>query len=366
MSEQIKKIVINPFIHKRAGLSPNEFLQRLNNVKALQFDNWPRLGGLPSLTYYPISSKEWTDLASFHRLINIGDFSCFDIYTTDYVFAVILPEKLYHWLANTELVTVQRQIINWLAACSYLNTDKKPGEIDADVFPALRKEINSVAAKFYIPHFPDAEFIWGGEGYLKKEKVFLKHYIEVSKSFSGGPPPEFFKLFRPGNPKSLDIVGKHSFTYEYAFMFDRHWKNIVEQDGNDDLLRAENSSELWENWRHTFSQYEQTRNHVFSLCAKDVPKGFIYIFRGNELCRYKIGFTADEDPYKRQSSLQTGSAEGLLPVGHFPAASQKTETVVKTFFGNKKVRPNGEWFVLTDQELANLLDEDWRIKNNIF
>ena len=64
--------------------------------------------------------------------------------------------------------------------------------------------------------------------------------------------------------------------------------------------------------------------------------------------------------------MQTGSAERFTPVGHFRAASDKTEKTLKKFFEAKRVRPDGEWFALTEQDIASLLEEEWRIRNNIF
>jgi hypothetical protein len=39
---------------------------------------------------------------------------------------------------------------------------------------------------------------------------------------------------------------------------------------------------------------------------------------------------------------------------------------VQRHFAAKSLRPDGEWFALSADELPNLLDEDWRLSNNIF
>jgi hypothetical protein len=35
-------------------------------------------------------------------------------------------------------------------------------------------------------------------------------------------------------------------------------------------------------------------------------------------------------------------------------------------FAAKRVRPDSEWFALSTEELANLLEEDWRLTNDLF
>ncbi len=149
-------------------------------------------------------------------------------------------------------------------------------------------------------------------------------------------------------------------------MFDRDWDAIVVRGQDDKLVRAESCGELWQKWLHTFSLFPTRRSHLFNVIGPEVQMGFVYIFRGEELDRYKIGWTANEYSYARKGSLQTGSAERLIPVGHFRAASDKTEKTVKKFFEAKRVRPDGEWFALTEQDIEYLLDEEWRIRNNIF
>ncbi len=155
-----------------------------------------------------------------------------------------------------------------------------------------------------------------------------------------------------------------SFNYRFAFFFERDWQNIIVNGEEDTLERVESSENIWQKWLHTFESYPRTHRHIFFAMSDPVQTGFVYLFKGKELGLYKTGFTSKEDAYARKASGQTFSAEELIPAGHFRAASKRTEKVVHELFAANRVR--GEWFALTEQDIANLLDEEWRIRNNIF
>ena len=132
------------------------------------------------------------------------------------------------------------------------------------------------------------------------------------------------------------------------------------------MVRGDSDKEWWQKWLHTFELYPSRRSYLFNTLGTEIQMGFVYLFRGEDSGQYKIGFHAGTGPYGRRGSLQTGSAERLSPAGHFRVSSQKTETIIKSLFSSKRVRPDGEWFALAEEDVANLLDENWRIRNNLF
>ena len=204
----------------------------------------------------------------------------------------------------------------------------------------------------------------------------LAHYTEVSKELTGAPAPELLKI-REYDLDRLDRArwGVHLnekgswpnlyFPYRYAVFTEDDWQRIIVRGESDDLLQVESSEDLWQKWLHTFELYPSRRSHFFELLGDAVQQGRVYILRGvnSRLC--KPGWTT-VDPVVRLAQLQTGSAEKLELVGHFRAASDKAEEVLHKHFHSKRVRADGEWFALTEEDLVDIFDEKWRQRNQVF
>ena len=369
-------VVINPHIWKSSKLSREEFLRRIKCVSGIRggekhYDDG--FDSLPSFSYFPRKLESWTLMERFHQLVNEGDFSVLDERTTYRIFALVLPAKLTSWLLNVKLATFHLQILNWLAAWTKFHRTL-PDERVTSLPPGIRERVDEIRAAHYGSGFSREE-LWGETAETGRPTELLKHYDEVSITLTGALPPEILKL-RVGDLDDVDLKSwglEHGrwgtwpdmyFPYRYACMYERDWEAIVVRGENDKFER--DAVVLWEKWLHTFTLYPKRRTHLFEVVGPAVQTGFIYLFRGNEIGHFKIGWTADEDPYARKRGLKTGSAEELIPAGHFRAASKQTETTVKNLFAAKRTRPDGEWFALSEQDVANLLDEDWRTRNNIF
>ena len=373
-----KICIINPSIWKKSGLPRSEFLSRIRGVKAIRVYemNWvsPEETRLPLFSYFPSSMDSWTRLEQLHHLANEGDFSVFDERTEKYVFAMILPPQLATWLRHTKVATLQRQIIHWLAAFSTFR-GKLPSTQVEELPPGIREDVASLQRDHYAPGFSYEE-LWGQPD-SEKPKELLKRYEETAKKITGAAPPEILRL-RECEFDDVDLEswglrrgrfgGWPGFTFQYSYAYFRpdDWERIVVKGETDELVRAESSHEWWQKLLHTLELYPKRGSLVFNTLGGEVQMGFVYLFHDEQKGACKIGFHAGSDPYGRRSSLQTGNPEPLLPVGHFRVSSKKTETVLHQFFAEKRIRSDGEWFALTEEDVANILNDSWRIRNNIF
>lgn len=365
---------INPLIWKTTKLSRIDFLHAIKRVYAIQIAESPLNRGAPEFSYFPQTLDSWSLLERLHSIVNDGDFSVFDERGDDRVFGVMLPKQVATWLLNTKVVTIQRQILNWLAGWSVFH-GKFPGDPLEELPAAIRLEVESIKKTHYGSRFTYEE-LWEN-AYPERSRELLLHYENITKEITGAAPPEILKIRECDldgvdlrawglSPGSYGRWPGFTFHYRYAYFRYDYWKLILENGDPVKLVQAGSDSELWQKLLHTFEMYPTRRSHIFSTLGEEVRMGYVYLFRGEESGHHKIGFHTGANPYGRQGSLQTGSAERLIPIGNFRVASQKTESIIKRFFESKRVRPNGEWFALTEEDVANLLDEDWRIRNNLF
>jgi len=95
-----------------------------------------------------------------------------------------------------------------------------------------------------------------------------------------------------------------------------------------------------------------------------VRDGFIYIVNQENTQLYKIGFTQDDNIKQRLSSLQVGNPQILTFVGCFYTFHQHVEYDLHEYF--KDLRVGGEWFKLSDGDIANILDPDWRREKGFY
>jgi len=92
------------------------------------------------------------------------------------------------------------------------------------------------------------------------------------------------------------------------------------------------------------------------LNIRDFPDaGYIYLIK-DEI--YKIGFTK-KYPTKRLSELQCANYRELILFDFFKTSSIKIETKIHKYFKHRQIRR--EWFNLTEYEISNILDSEWRL-----
>lgn len=344
--------VMNIHIHEDAKLSRREFLQRVACVSAIR-TNWSDMG----VTWYPTTAKEWNLLAHLHAAVRSGDFGFVGSVPDYKYFGLFLPRPQYAWLANNDLGVLQRQIICFLAGM-YSREPDAENFMSEQLYSPVYDEAKRTAS-----HYFDTKIVRG----LDEEK-FLKYYTTQFKVYTGAPPPAFLR--GPECELDADVAltwgcdTRLHFGYGEFYMFDTDWRKIVEKGQCDRLLRAESDTVMWQRWKQTFELADSGGNHVFEMFATSSAKGYVYVIQQGDADLYKIGWTSDSEINRRLASLQTAASEKLSLVGSFSASSQQTEKSLHRLFA--PFRHRREWFRLSDEQVAQLLDEKWRIEQQIF
>lgn len=418
-----KLTLINPNIHQEAKLKKDKFLERIKNVQQIRTYNLER-------NFLVGEDIEWEILEELHTAINTG---IFNFGLTNYkIFAFEIDKELYDWFLNNDLQTIQKQVINWIAAV-YLSRPDIQEYLDNYIYGPILSEVKNVIRKHYSSDFAKKyhlireavklfESAFDGQKDKTKyntyksfqekhseeiEKLYIERdgeYNRASLSYINCLPPNFLK-----NPiKNHDVLLFDKYGLKYspqirfriAYFTKEDWVFIVERDlqkaknlhkheldkmimsitdiermmkdaESDSLDRTESDIEIWNNWLYSYRNFEKTNNHIFRLFNDDTTFGLIYVIRQRNTSYFKIGWTEKKNNStdkqaveNRISSLQTGNPEPLDIIGFFKASGTKTEKTLHKIFESK--RRTGEWFLLTDSDWQNILNDDWRISNNIF
>lgn len=418
-----KLLLINPNIHQEAKLKKDKFLKRIKNVEKIRTDYFER--------HLLVSeAMEWDFLEELHKAINSGVFN----FTAGghKIFAFEISHDYYDWFRNNSLHTIQKQIINWIAAV-YLSRKDIKEYLDDFIYQPVLTEVKKVIQNHYPKDFwekyeiPEETMEWEYDASSSKIEELTssdwnafrdKHYESIHKlirekiawyeqaslSYINCLPPKFLK-----NPlKCSRVVDFDEYGLRYSpklkirmayftasdwmFIVERNKQKVIEsykyelkigvmtyakidrlmKDSETDTLdRAESDKTIWNNWLFSYRNYEKTNSHIFKLFDEETIVGFIYIVRQRNTSYFKIGWTEQkkgltdrQSVENRVSSLQTGNPEPLDIVGFFRASGTKTERTLHNYFDTK--RRTGEWFLLSDSDWQNILNDNWRIKNNIF
>jgi hypothetical protein len=164
--------------------------------------------------------------------------------------------------------------------------------------------------------------------------------------------------------REWNVKGNFDITIGRFYFRESDWRRIVLEKVEDNLLRAESSTEYFDQWKHMFASYDSHQRHIFGLFDSELSGGYVYLIEASDTGNFKIGFTKNPDIEQRRSQLQTGNSEELVVRGSFRCASPQTEKVLHTIF--KESRRQGEWFALSVGQARNILDEQWRRENLIF
>lgn len=418
-----KLTLINPNIHQEAKLKKDKFLERIRNVQQIRTCDLER-------NFLPSEDIEWEILEELHKAINTGVFN-FGI--TNYkIFAFEIDKELYDWFHNNDLKTIQKQVINQIAAV-YLSRPDMQEYLDDYIYAPILSEVKNVIRKHYSSDFANKyqlisenvelfESAFDGqkdktkystyesfqENHSKEiDKLYCERdeeYNKASLSYINCFPPKFLR--NPIKEHNVLLFDKYGLKYSplirirIAYFTKTDWVYIVERDlqkakdihkheldkmtlsvtdiekmmkdaESDTLNRIESDKEIWNNWLYSYRNFEKTNNHIFRLFDEDTTVGLIYVIRQRNTTYFKIGWTekknnsTDKNAVEiRISTLQTGNPEPLDIIGFFKASGTKTERTLHTIFESK--RRTGEWFLLSDTDWQNILNDDWRISNNIF
>ncbi|HMZ93430.1 MAG: GIY-YIG nuclease family protein [Chitinophagales bacterium] len=418
-----KLTLINPYIHQEAKLKKDKFLDRIKNVQQIRACYLER-------NFLPGEDIEWEILEELHKAINTGMFS-FGI--SNYkIFAFEINKELYDWFKNNDLKTIQKQVINWIAA-AYLSRPDMQEYLDEYIYSPILSEVKNVICKHYTNDFAKKynlqkqvfklfELASDGqkdkvksntyessqeEYFEENDKLYSekeKEYNMASLSYINCLPPKFLmNPLKESNALLFDDFGLKNSPFiriRIAYFTKSDWIFIIERDlqkakelfkheldrghltideikrilkdaESDTLSRSESDREIWNNWLYSYKKFKKNNNHIFRLFEEDTTVGLIYIVRQRNTNYFKIGWTerknnsTDKQAVEiRISSLQTGNPEPIDIVGFFKASGTKTERTLHRIFESKK--RTGEWFLLTDSDWKNILNDDWRISNKIF
>jgi len=389
------EVLIDPSINEYGKLSRIEFLNRIRNVKSIRTRE-------TKVSFYPNkNSPTLTNFEQLYQIINDGNFT-FQTLTNNKLFAIGIPRKLYLWLRNTTISTLHKQLLHWYAAYYAFNSFQKFAEEEFD--PLVLFEVKQILNTYYPENLKDSFNIDSIDDFKEhetKKKKALKHYNDISIKYTGSLPPEFLKnpYWNPisnieSNDPDWGLDRDCAFNILISYFNPLDWIRIIErnkekmkeyyddslkrgsiteneidemllQADEDTLERTESDSEMWMKWKYTFQNFEMRKEHKYSMLAKtESTVGFIYLNQdGNGAT--KIGWTTKTGK-ERISSIQTGNPTNVVERGRFSASSKKTENILHEMFKNKRARESGEWFHLSEEDIANILDSTWRNSNNIF
>lgn len=418
-----KLTLINPNIHHDAKLKKDKFLDRIKNVQQIRANSLER-------NFFPNELKEWEILEELHKAINNGVFNfgvsgykifSFEIDEDLYNWFKnndldVIRKQVVNWIAAVYLSrpSLQEYFDNYIFAPvltevksviknhyseNYFEKYKilsKVVELFEAAFDGHNNELKYEAySTFQEKHSKEIENL-----YAERDS----EYTRASSSYINCSPPKHLR-----NPISENnVLGFYQNRLRYsphiniriAYFTETDWIFIVERDINkanqlykseqkkgiysftdikkmmtdsekDTLERAESDKTMWNNWLYSYKNYEKTKSYIFSLYGETSNTGLIYIIRQRNTNFFKIGWTEEkigmtkkQSVEKRISSLQTGNPYPLDIVDYFSASSRKTEKTLHLYFDSK--RKTGEWFELSDKDLQNIINDDWRINKNIF
>ncbi len=388
------EIIIDPIINEQAKLSRTEFSERIENVESIRTREI-------KIGFYLDDIRKLHVLENLHQIINSGKFKE-QIINHNKILALGIPLKLYNWFNNTTLATFHKQILNWHAAYYAFNSFQKFADEELD--PLILEEVKNILNQYYQDNYLDnynLDNIEDEDQYKTKKESSLKHYYNVSKNYTGSLPPEFLK--NPYNDPSSNIADDDNdwglipncqFSIIISYFNNLDWiiiversrekliefykdnienkkmtlkqiDRIIENAENDTLKRAESDDEMWQKWKYTFQNYELRKEYTFNIIPREKTKtGYVYLNQ-DETGATKIGWTSKIGS-ERITGIQTGNPTKVIERGRFNASNLKTEKVLHKIFEEKRTRENGEWFWLTENDIENILDNNWRMKNNIF
>ncbi len=349
-------VVINPNVHTDSELDRHAFLSRVSGVKAVRTNRNMYDEGL---TVYIHSVESFNYYRHLKDAICKGDFCGLDGQYRVRHFGIDISDPLLLWFKRCNLDLIYRQVVCWLTTLFSFSPDKRH-IMEEQIYPPVLDEIRTLYRHF----FSEKEPFSHDDEQEKLDNI----YREACLYYYNSTPPII--LDHPGTLQFDPLVIE---TWEVQGIFDvrigrfwfheSDWERVIKRQVKDNMLGAESSREYWTKWKHQFTTYDSHGMHIYQLYDNESTGGYIYLIREVGTSNYKIGYT-NVDVQKRRSSLQTGNSTELEVFGHFPCASASTERVLHNLFSDCRLQ--GEWFLLTEFQVNNILSEQWRRENSIF
>jgi hypothetical protein len=373
-------VICNVNIHKKLNVTREVFLEKVRVIKEIRC-SW----AWEYTSYYISTIEEYKNLKHLYDIVNSGEFP---ENKHQHWFAIAINPRMYEWFKSNSFHVIERQIVFWMASLYFFN----PGEreiFNRQFYKPILQEIKKIIQSTYIKNYPlinvldiDQNLVKSIDDIDKREFEYdpLEVYKAQSTTYSGVEPPKFLS-----NPFGLPLLfgeddwglSKYSFGFIKAYLTDSDWDNILINQEEDPLIRAESHAELWEKWKHTFTFYEITKRPVYSFYLFEDEKlnklidrepkegnrreGFIYLMRNPifEQGIYKIGLTR-KNPEIRARKLPNTSVPGQFYIicEWFVSDCVKVETRLKKVLRPYIVDLRREFYRLNYREMMRIISEE--------
>lgn len=357
VNETIKEFdfIFNVQIHKELKIDFRSFLDKVDNIENLRCLREHR-----KFTFFITTKEEQFFFDIIYNIVNSGNFKLDDYFSEIKIFALGLPPKILSWFKNTDYDVIYTQMINWLAADYYFD-DSQKDVLTSQLYEPVLIDVQKCVKKY--------------QDYIDKNNIEvcddnqLDIYNLMSINLTGAKPVEILKYFGCTSwDTGWGISANYGINIIISYLKDLDWdEDIVngKRDSENHFFSESNRliMELWRNQYHRFHLDFSNNKFKAKLTSSDV-KHFVYIIREGDRNRFKIGWTTNpKSDFQRLKQMQTGNSDKLILIDFFQVTSKNTEKVIHKYFRDFHIL--GEWFELSDGQVEDLKNSDWRISKNI-
>lgn len=236
--------VSNQEIHKQANLSKECFLKKIECVKELRTDN--RF----EFTLYPVNMEECEINLKIWDFVNVDTNALND---DDYVFNIDFPKPLYDYLKNIKREHVLNSAILKMAMLYVTDPDNRD-ILEKQVYQPIFNEAVEISQMYFkeVLGMYDSD---SAEYWIKLREAFFRaceKYITYSAMYPFIIPSKILKSREKYVDWNERDLISYSFPLSTAYMRDRDWKSIIENNGRDTLCRVESKKEPYLRWKTDF------------------------------------------------------------------------------------------------------------------
>ncbi|GAB5527498.1 MAG: hypothetical protein Roseis2KO_53700 [Roseivirga sp.] len=265
LQDRIKQSVWVPNfkIHEHAGISPQELVNRISNVKFLRYKSQAVKFSLMASNSYKMSVNQ-----NIHSYVN-GDFN--KIHDSYVYFNIEFPTDLYLFLKTHTWEQVEQFLYTYLACQLFIGTDKHKQEIEE----CIEHQILRKAVTLYSDDFSDVRSVFkkfeeGAEDYQTLNKL-SDTYLDLLCSLNVSPlmfpymKTWLWPILTPFSlkqalPKRKVIEGEIRMAAGFMKnIYDSNddWQSIVVNgtNKNDDLNRVGSSEIALKSWKAKYHHY---------------------------------------------------------------------------------------------------------------
>jgi hypothetical protein len=255
--------VSNTEVHKKANLSPTEFLKHLTHVKMLRsgVDRFFILSPSDE-TSYEFNIKLWKFVNGEHNILNTE-------HRTSFV--VGFPKELYKFLKKTSIDNLFSPVLLYLVG-RYMHNPKERHFFRTDAHEPLYRKMMSIVNKYFSAYIDVEDLQYNNKFHVLYRKVY-KEIVGSYQLFSVVYP--FWKddnlglifggytdLNNKRNEERNNVIidsGNLGIGIMEGYMTDFDWNKIIVNKVEDSLDRVESLKELFEHWKNDFSKHNKIK-----------------------------------------------------------------------------------------------------------